>query len=430
MFKRLYYAAFNEDEDARVCTDIPESACTSVPGNFVRLTGSATASSWADELTSVKTVLPWLLTGMGAAPFWAGLLVPIRESMALLPQLFVAAAIRRRPRRKGGWAISAVAQAAALAGIGIAALLARGPWSGALVVGLLLVFSLARGVASVSSKDVTGKTIPKTRRGRLTGLKSALAGVLTVVTGILLTALVGEQAPPETIAVLIFGAVGLWLAAASIIAGIDETPGATEGGKNAVREALQRLAILRTDRAFRRFVVTRALFISTALAGPYYVLLAREHGSQGALIGFFIVASGLASAVSSLVWGAFADRSSKAVLIVAACLASALGVAAFLLTAMGAFESAPWLAPASFFVLAIAHAGVRVGRKTYVLDLAGGEKRADYVAVGNTVIGTLLLAASAIGALVGVIGPHGILLVLAVLGFSGVVVGLALPQVE
>lgn len=430
MIKRLYYRAFNEDEDARVCTDIPESACTSVPANFARLTGSATASSWADELTSVKTVLPWLLSGMGAATFWTGLLVPIRESMALLPQLFVAAAIRRRPVRKGAWALSGVVQAAALAGIGVAALFARGSWSGGLVVALLFVFSLARGFASVSSKDVTGKTIPKTRRGRLTGLKTTLAGVLTVGTGLVLTALVGEKAPPETIAALVFGAVGLWLVAASMIARIEETPGATQGGKNAFREALRSLSILNTDRAFRRFVITRALFISTALAGPYYVLLAREHGSQGALIGFFVVASGLASAVSSLAWGAFADRSSKAVLIVAAGLASALGVAAFVFSSVGAFASLPWLAPALFFVLAIAHAGVRVGRKTYVLDLAGGEKRADYVAVGNTVIGVLLLAASGIGALVGIIGPHGILLVLAGLGFLGVFVGLALPQVE
>ena len=45
-----------------------------------------------------------------------------------------------------------------------------------------------------------------------------------------------------------------------------------------------------------------------------------------------------------------------------------------------------WFLPLAYFVLSIAHSGVRVGRKTYVVNLATGNKRTDYVAISNTTI--------------------------------------------
>ena len=57
----------------------------------------------------------------------------------------------------------------------------------------------------------------------------------------------------------------------------------------------------------------------------------------------------------------------------------------------------------AFFILGIAHAGVRVGRKTYVLDMAGGNKRTDYVAVSNSAIVLILLATGLFGLLIALI---------------------------
>ena len=57
-----------------------------------------------------------------------------------------------------------------------------------------------------------------------------------------------------------------------------------------------------------------------------------------------------------------------------------------------------WLYPLIFFVLMVAHSGVRLGRKTYVVDLASGNRRTDYVAVSNSVIGVVLLLLGSMGA--------------------------------
>jgi hypothetical protein len=88
-----------------------------------------------------------------------------------------------------------------------------------------------------------------------------------------------------------------------------------------------------------------------------------------------------------------------------------------------------WLYPLFFFVLAITHAGVRMGRKTYIVDLAGGNKRTDYVAVSNTVIGVVLLLAGSIGALTAVVPVSIVILILAAMGVTGAVMSARLPEV-
>ena len=421
-----------EEEDARVCKDIPPEACTEVPGNFFKIGASQTLTKLADELSSAKTVLPWLLSSLGAPTFWIGFLVPIRESGSLLPQLFIAGAVRKRPLRKPVWILGGLLQAIALAGMAATALLLRGWTAGVAIVGLLVLFSLARGLVSVASKDVTGKTIPKTRRGRLTGFTTAVAGGLTLALGALLAASVPGDPSPGVIAGILLTAAGLWVLASGVYQSVEETPGATEGGKNAIREAVERLDLLRTDKPFRNFVMVRALLISTGLAAPYYVALAREQGSgEGGSLALFILASGLASALSSVFWGRFSDRSSRAVLVAAASGASTLGFLVFLLDASGFIIGRfGWVAPLAYFFLAITHSGVRIGRQTYILDMASGIRRTDYVAVGNSVIGAALLLSIALGFLAPLVGAGGMLLILSLMGFAGAWGGRSLPETQ
>jgi len=190
------YGFLMEEEDARVCKDIPPEACTDVPGNFFKIGASQTLQKLADELSSAKTVLPWLMGSLGAPIFWIGFLVPIRESGSLLPQLLIAGAVRSRPLRKRVWVLGGILQALALGGMALVAFFLRGWQAGVAIVSLLVAFSLARGLTSVASKDVTGKTIPKTRRGRLTGFTTALAGTLTLgLGGVLALRVSGDPSP-------------------------------------------------------------------------------------------------------------------------------------------------------------------------------------------------------------------------------------------
>jgi hypothetical protein len=321
------YDLVTGDEDARVCKDIPDAACNDQPVNFFLQLGANVCTKIGDELASAKLVLPWLLAAAGAPAFFIGLLVPVRESLSLLPQLFVAAAIRARPIRKWLWVGGSIVEGICVMAMAAAALMLEGATAGWTVVGLLVVFSLARGVSSVAAKDVMGKTVSKTRRGTLTGYATAAAGLVTVLAGTALQVQGGAPGDAGGVAGLLVIAGGLWLLGAALFAGLREQPGATEGGGNAGREALASLSVLVTDRPFRRFVITRALLVASALLVPFYAALAREEMGGGAGgLGALLVAAGIASTVSSGFWGRMADRSSRNVLRLAAVVAGVLSL--------------------------------------------------------------------------------------------------------
>ena len=427
----IYEKLINE-EDARACADIPDAACRETPRNFLLILAAQFCTKLGDAIASPKVVLAWVMSAVQAPVVLTGLLVPVRESGSLIPQLLIAGWVRRHAVRKWFWVGGSVVQALCVAGIGVVALRLEGTVAGLAVLGLLVVFSLARGVCSVSSKDVIGKTVPKRRRGRLTGWAASLAGLVTIGIGVVLLIAHNEANGGSYYAPLLLAAAVLWLVGALVFSRIVEHDGETDGGRNAAAEAVKRMNLLVTDPPFRRFVVTRALLLCSALSAPYYILLAREQAGSGeALLGLFIVAAGIASLVSGPVWGRIADRSSKHVMIGAALISGGIGIVVFLAVELvPALAAHPAFFPAAYFVLSVAHGGVRVGRKTYVVDMAGGNRRTDYVAVSNTVIGVILLVAGLSGALSTVLDIASIVLVLSLFGLGGAWLGTRLESTE
>jgi MFS family permease len=428
---RAYQAIFNE-EDARVCTEISDEACHFVPYNFFRIVASQTLTSLGDQLINPKTVLTWLLGLMGAPPSLAGLLVPIRESGSMMPQLLIAGFIRRMARRKFAWVVGGLFQAMAVLGMAATAAFATGAVAGWLIVLLLTVFSLSRGLCSVASKDVLGKTIPKRRRGRVSGFGTAAAGLAAGVLGVWMLTVDGSAGSLGFyVALLATGGV-LWIIASGIYLTVQELPGETEGGANGIFEAIRRLDLLRTDGVFRKFVIARALFLCSALSAPYFVILAQQkHGIDLGSLGLFILASALASSLSATLWGAMADVSSRKVLLSAGVMAAIIGLLVFAAATLDTpLKDSAWTYTVAFFLLGTAHSGVRLGRKTYLVDMAGGNRRTDYVAVSNTVIGVILLMTGLFALLASAVGPAGIVLILSIFGLIGVVVGSTLPEVE
>ncbi len=429
--ERAYQALVNE-EDARVCTDIDEKACQVVPGNFLLQITTQFFTKLGDAIANPKTILAWLLSSLGAPGLFTAFLVPIRESGALIPQLIIASFIRRQPTRKWTFVLGCVLQSLAVLAMAGVALTLTGTAAGIALIAALVVFSLARGLCSVASKDVLGKTVPKTRRGRVSGWSESLAGAITIVVGVGLMLDAGADGNAGAYVTLLAIAGGLWLLAAGTYAMIREMPGATDGGGNAISDALKRLELLVADAPFRRFVIARSLLLCSALSAPFFIMLAHEK-TEGALLvlGLFVIADGTAKLVSAPFWGQFADSSSRRVMILAGTGSALVGLLlAATASALPALASKQWLYPAFFFLLAIAHAGVRLGRKTYLVDLAGGNKRTDYVSVSNSVIGVVLLLTSGIGVLTLIMPITGVIVVLSAMGLAGAWLSARLPEVS
>ena len=423
------HAMLTAEDEGRVCRDIPESACNHQPRNFLTHIVSLGATKTADGLIDPKLVLSWLLTQLGAPAAFIGLLVPVRESGALLPQLLTAAWLRRLPQRKWAWAAGSVIQGLAAIAMALAALTLQGAAAGIAIVSALGVLALARSVCSVTYKDVLGKTVSKARRGTATGTAASVSALLVILFGAALASGVFDRMAFVASAIFVAGA--LWLVAALLFSTLQEEAGSTEGGRNPLGAAWENLALLRQDAQLRRFIATRGLLISTALAPPFMVALSASETAQNAFggLGLLVIASAGASLLSSYVWGRLADRSSRMVLIVSAIAATLALALTLVLNAAGLLQ-AVWALPLVIFTLMIAYQGVRLGRSTHLVDMATPDTRAAYTALSNTIIGVLLAMGGAFSLLAGLAGVAVVIGVLAAMSAAAALVALGLAEVQ
>ncbi|TVQ34070.1 MAG: hypothetical protein EA376_00790 [Phycisphaeraceae bacterium] len=227
---RFHAYATGEGDEGRACADIPDEACVEAPRSFLLSALSGACSKLAEQLASPGLVLPWLMTAVAAPVGLIGLLAPIKEAGSLLPQLVVSGRIRRVAVRKWVWVGAGVVQASALALMALGAWALEGAAAGWAVVGTLVIFSVASGVASVAFKDVTAKTIPKGRRGQLLALRASLGGVLVLAAGVVIRIWIGEREDAAPYVGLVLIAAALWVVAAILFAMIGETAGETDGG--------------------------------------------------------------------------------------------------------------------------------------------------------------------------------------------------------
>ena len=367
------------------------------------------------------------MTALGAPVALIGLLVPVREAGALLPQLVTAGYLRTLPRRKWAWAAGSAVQGLAAGAIGIIAISLTGAAAGWAIILALAVLALARSVCSVCYKDVLGKTIDRSRRGTATGLAGSIASVTVIVYALALSFQLVDRMLLVTGGLFLAGAA--WLLSGLLFATLKERKGATDGGKNALKEALHNFTYLRDDPQLVRFILTRGLLTATALAPPFMIAVGSQAGEGYDRLGFLVLASALASLLSSFVWGRLSDQSSRKVLVFSALVAAIILAVTSWLAFVGALAGG-YLLPVLLFGLMIAYQGVRLGRATHLVDMADADSRAAYTALSNTVIGILLLAGGLFSLVANWFGGEVVLAVMAGMSGLAIVAAWGLEEVQ
>lgn len=425
------YTLITEDEQGDVCADLPEDACAEAPRNFFLNALNGALTKLGDQLGSPELVLPWLLDALGAPASITGFLSPIRRAGSLLPQLAVSGRIRNFALRKWFWLAGGFFFGLAYVLMVPVALLLKGAVAGLLILALLAIGSLSRGVSSVAFKDVLAKTIPQGKRGTLLAVRATIGGLLALFAGLLLRTQFQGTGEIQTIVLLVGISGVLWILGVAVIYFISERPGATEGSRNTLEEARAGIRLLRANPAFLRYILARTFLLSIELSLPYYTLYARRfsNGDLGNL-GVFIIAASFAQVVSSPILGRLSDRTSRWVMISSGILAGLTGVYALALSWFGSDGINIYLLGIAVTIIGFSRAGVRLGRKTYLVDGAPEMDRPLYVASSNTIIGALTLIAGGLGFIAQAAGIRFLLGILILLAFAGAAISFSMPEAE
>ena len=345
-----------------------------------RLISGLSLNKLADLLISAKTTLTALLVSVGAPVWMIGWLVPIRESGALLPQVLISVYLRNHSERHKVWRLGMFIQAFSVIGIIASVTLFTGFTAGAGVLLSLVILSIGRSACSLTVKDIEADVAKKGKRGNLIGIASTISGLVTLCIAIPLVVFEGALSSNMLLVIL---CASLLSFGATLICVWPIKTRVDVGDKS--RDTFS----VDFDSTVYKFIFVRGLFVHSALVAPYFMI--ERDGNVQELLPIYIGAEALAALLSSIVWGKIADKSARLTLQLSGVLALFACVGLLTLDSTSIFISA-----LLFFVLAIAHAGVRTGRKTYSLDVKEGHERTELVGFSNTAIGLILLGFGAL----------------------------------
>lgn len=430
-FTSLYSRLVSRDVEAE--HELADDVRNQVPRNGMKQVGALAMQASGDQIMNASTVLPWLFATLGVPSALTGFLVPIRESGSMLPQAMLTPLVLRVKHRKWVFVAGATIQAVSVGAIALIAAVGSGTVAGVSILLALAVFSLGRCLCSIASKDVQGSTIPKGERGQINGVSTTVSGLIAITLGLAIRYFGGPDASLTVIISLLSCAAALWVGVALVYSRVDDPAVGSGSDRSGTQPSWIRDSweLVRDDARFRHFVLARSLLLVSSLSPAFIVTLSIESGTSALVgLGGFIVASGVAKLIGGRLFGKAADRSSARLMSVGAGVASTLIVALVVITALvdlGDGWGVNIVFVGAYLAITLIHTGVRIGRKTYVVDMAEGDQRTRYVAVSNSAMGVILLIVGAISAGFASISISWALLFLAALGYAGVVVSARLP---
>lgn len=370
---------------------------------FTQLISIATCGKLADLLISAKTTLPWLLASLGA-PIWiVSMLVPIRESGSLIPQWPLKQKVSHIENRLVIWRWGIVIQACSICLMLTSAILTEALIAGLLILFCLLLLSLGRSLSSLSMKDIQGINVEKGQRGKLVGMASTMSGLLSLITAGLLILSPQDMSIKAIQLLITFSAfimfVSLFLSI-GLTANLSDNKKDSNDGKSLWKTINQQADL-------RQLIVSRCLLLHAALIAPFFVS-ASAINNDFFQLPYFIISSAMASFLSSYLWGKMADKSAIHTMFYATLVCISASVAFYFVTSIDKW----WVDVFLFFVLNLGYAGIRIGRKTYMLDIAQGSQRTLYVAAANSMVGYVLLMLGGLYALLYIVMDEHLIIVM------------------
>lgn len=381
--------------------------------NKTKLLSSLTLNKFADLLISAKTTLPALFIAFGAPLWMIAWLVPIRESGALLPQYIIGRLMANYAARHRIWQFGTAIQLLSVFAIIVCLWQASGDLMGWAILLFLMLLSLGRAAASLAMKDIQASVATKGERGLLLGRASSLAGLLTLAVALPLILLQDKLASSFIVAMLGVACLLLMAAMLSLRSVTTFVDIASDKSKK---------SSLSVDSELVRFIIVRGLFVHSALVAPYFMLLDGQRVE--ALLPLYLAGQAVASLLASTIWGRLADKSA----LTALQLAGGLALLACIGLLLSDESRSVYVAGALFFLLSVAHSGVRTARKTYTLDLREGQQRTELVAISNTAIGVILIAFAFIYSFLQNLVPFSLVYVMAAMLIVGIILSFSLPR--
>jgi len=346
---------------------------------------------------SAAIILPLFVRHFTERPVLIGLISFINVAGPLLPQMFVANAVERAPRKK----FFPVTIGFFLERIPIFLLAPMAYFLAVRSPDLTLVFffllyawhNFGAGVIVVGWQDMIAKIIPVEKRGRFFGITNFVGNGTGVLGAIALPFVLQRFAFPLGF-VIAFSAAGVMVFLSWIFISRTREP-AVPGTKPAVSQLdyLRSLPdVLRADRNFRTYLVTQVVFCFSGMASGFLaVYVVQTWNLPDAQASGFTIALQIGLALANLVFGLLADRKGHKLSLEICFSLSVLSLV------LAVLAPRPWWFLAVFFLRGAVTGGIWVSGISIVYEFTDAENRPTYIGLANTLPGVAAALAPLLG---------------------------------
>lgn len=264
------------------------------------------------RLINAPTFMPaYIMMLSGGSELAVGCALSLQALGTTLTPLLGATLIEHRRRVLPMGFLAGGAMRASIFFIALSGFILQPVWALASIMFFLTLLGMFQGMQGVIFNFLNSKIIPVSKRGRLTGARNFLAGIVSaIVAWIGGTYLLGESPTMSGyswtfLLAFILTSIGL---AMLLAVREPEPPGRLK--KQAFVERLQEIPeLLRQDPAFTRYFLARSLVTMGRMAMPFYILFAGSSiGLTGYTLGIVTFAFTISGTVSNLLWGLLADK--------------------------------------------------------------------------------------------------------------------------
>jgi len=384
--------------------------------NFLVNTLDGAGFEFGMSFFSSTIILPLFVSHFTDNPLTIGLISFLGWGGVLIPQLFMANAVERAPRKK----FFPVTLGFFLERLPIL-LLAPAVYFLATsqpVLTLVIFFVLytwhnvGAGVIIVGWQDMIAKIIPVEKRGRFFGITNFIGNG----TGIL-----GALAVPFVLAkftfplgyVFSFAATGAFLLLAWVFLSLTREPAVTNSKPpvsqlNYLRSLPE---VLRRDRNFRMYLLSQIIFSLSGMATGFLVVYTVQTWNlPDAEAGGFMIALQIGLTLANLFFGFLADRKGHKLSLEICLLLSTLAVV------LAIIAPSPWWFFPIFFLRGAVSAGTFISGISIVYEFTDAENRPTYIGLANTIPGIVVSIAPLIGGwLAGAMGYRSMFILSAII---------------
>ncbi len=372
------------------------------------------------SLISRETVMPVLVSSLTDSKIAIGLIPAVWALGYYLPQLLTAS-FTEQLRYKKPFVMAVGSLGERLPYL----LIALSIWAFALTaptLTLTLFFffigmtSFSAGIATPAWFDIIAKVIPVQRRGIWMGLGHGVGALLGVAAAAVVARVLEEVAYPNNFALLFALAFVFVMISFGGFALTREPPSQSIKKRVTLSHYLRQLpAVVRQDRNYSRFLLSRTTMQLGAMAAGFYMVFGTERFAiSGAGVGLFTGVLIASVACMNLVWGVIGDRIGHKTVLTSAAFAMAL--AAF----VALVAPSPAVLLVTFVLMGAYLAADQVSSLNIILEFCEPADRPTYIGLTNTLLAPVLILSPILGGwLATVTGYNGLFLAALVISLIG-----------